>query len=199
MRIIVIILILFLTADSCKQDASDYETDLLETGERTPVIDPDISPVIRAEIAEIEVPEASMSPFEKEMANLDSIFYTLVYNQKDTALARKMIHPDFEFYHDRIGVLDNQNEEAASEVMIRRFRDIGDHYRRKLKPGTLESYPLYDGEKLYGALQRGVNQYNEVKSGKPEGTGKFIHLWILEGDQWKLKRAISFDHVAVSQ
>ena len=35
------------------------------------------------------------------------------------------------------------------------------------------------------------------KPEKPEkagSTAKFIHLWILEDNQWKLKRILSYDH-----
>ncbi|WP_224487754.1 nuclear transport factor 2 family protein [Robertkochia flava] len=200
MKRILCILILLTTVCSCEDASSEYSANRLRlSGQRPPRTNPDIPPAIKPEIKRVGEAEIKLSPFEAEMALLDSLFYTRAYNQKDTALARKMIHQDFEFYHDRTGILDDRNSRAASEMMIQRFQTIGDHYRRKLKPGTLQSFPLYDGKKLYGALQRGINQYHQAESGDLEGNGKFIHLWVKEGEDWKLKRVISYDHEAISQ
>lgn len=137
------------------------------------------------------------NPFEKEMFTLDSLFYSRVYNNRDTAMARAIIHKDFEFYHDRIGELSDSDTAVASEIMIQKFHDMGNHYKRRLVPGSLRSYPLYDGKSLYGAIQQGINQYHNAETGKLEGTGHFIHLWVKEENEWKLKRVISYNHEAI--
>ncbi|WP_224487751.1 nuclear transport factor 2 family protein [Robertkochia flava] len=198
MKRILCILILLTTVCSCEDASFEYSANRLRlSDQRPPRTNPDIPPAIKPEINRVGEAEIKLSPFEAEMALLDSLFYTRAYNQKDTALARKMIHEDFELYHDRIGALTDKDSLQASEVMIRRFFDIGKKYKRTLKPGTLRSFPMYNGKSLYGALQNGVNQYHNVKTGDLEGTGHFIHLWIKEGDQWKLKRVISYDHKAI--
>ncbi|MBL7473853.1 nuclear transport factor 2 family protein [Robertkochia sediminum] len=162
-------------------------------------INPDMEPPYRITLEPKLDPRMNNEPFNREMEALDSILYTAAYNNKDTVIARKLIHDDFEFYHDRNGELTDMDTASASEIMIQRFRDIGNHYKRKLKPGTLRSYPLYNGKELYGAIQEGVNQYHKTETGALEGVGHFMHLWVKENNQWKLKRVISYNHRAVSQ
>lgn len=167
--------------------------------EQRNTIDPDMNPGFSRKDLPEKKPVKTLSPFEKQMASLDSLFYTRVYNQRDTALAKEMIHRDFEFYHDQTGNLRDEDTALAFDIMIDRFRDIGNHYQRRLKPGSLRSYPLYNGKELYGALQEGINHYHKTETGALEGTGHFIHLWIREDEQWKLKRVISYDHRAWSR
>jgi len=61
---------------------------------------------------------------------------------------------------------------------------------------------------LYAAIQIGIHQFYETtatkgqpllkKNEKLVGKAKFTHLWILENNEWKLKRALSYDHSAVN-
>ena len=69
--------------------------------------------------------------------------------------------------------------------------------RRELVDGSLKVYPLYDNGVLYGAIQEGEHRFFEKNGNQPEkagSTAKFTHLWILDHNQWKLKRILSYDH-----
>ena len=69
--------------------------------------------------------------------------------------------------------------------------------RRELIKGSLEVYPLYNNGILYGAIQTGEHRFFEKQENQPEKAGsiaKFTHLWILDNNQWKLKRILSYNH-----
>lgn len=129
--------------------------------------------------------------------SMDSLFFDIAYNQCDTVMGRKLISKDFEFYHDKGGVLLNTVNELASNIMIEDLAWICNGTFRKLVNYKMEVYPLYENEKLYGAIQTGDHQFFEVENNKPTyptTNAKFIHLWILENNNWKLRRVFSYDH-----
>jgi hypothetical protein len=62
---------------------------------------------------------------------------------------------------------------------------------RELLPDTLEVYPL----KGYGAVEIGIHRFRHP--GHPEegmGDAKFVTLWQNKGGEWKVTRAISYEH-----
>ena len=104
---------------------------------------------------------------------------------------------DLKFYHDKVGItksklafIDNfKNGICGSKD----FKS-----RRELVKGSLTVYPLYNKNELYGAVQFGEHRFFETIKGGPEQRGsvaKFTNLWIKDGANWKLKRAISYNHV----
>lgn len=194
------ILCALMAVTSCKEQAvTEYRDNAAVIGQQRRSSDPDMRrPYKKTTLPEPEPPTIN-DPFIHELEDLDSLLYTAAYNNRDTGIARALIHDDFELYHDRTGMLTDMDTIMASEIMIQRFQDIGNHYKRKLQPGSLRSYPLYDGKQLYGAIQEGINHYHKAETGDLEGTGHFIHLWIRENGQWKLKRVISYNHRAVPQ
>jgi len=122
---------------------------------------------------------------------LDSLLFSVAFNTCDTAMARTLIHPDFEFYHDISGTLD------SSEVMITDFSRTCKGNYLKLVDGSLLQYPLYDFDDLYGLVQigsHGFHQRLQDKPGELEMTAKFTHLWLLKDGYWKLSRVLSYDH-----
>ena len=61
----------------------------------------------------------------------------------------------------------------------------------------MEIYPLYEEKELYGAIQIGNHRFYKVEnkiSTELVINAKFTHLWILEDNDWKLKRVFSYDH-----
>ncbi|NER10431.1 DUF4440 domain-containing protein [Muriicola jejuensis] len=132
--------------------------------------------------------------------SMDSLFFDIAYNQCDTLLGRNLISKDFEFYHDKGGPLLNTSDELASEIMIEDLSWIGKQTFRKLVIEEMEVFPLYENENLYGAIETGHHQFFKVVDAKPTElttNAKFIHLWILENNNWKLKRVFSYDHQSV--
>lgn len=125
----------------------------------------------------------------------DSLIFERAFNHCELQHLEYLIPEDFEFYHDKGGILDSK--EAFIKVMQDGICNSNNTTKstRELV-GNLEVFPLYNNGKLYGALQNGIHKFFETTNGnKVAGsTAKFSHLWILENDKWYLKRVISFDH-----
>ena len=125
----------------------------------------------------------------------DSLIFERAFNHCELQHLEYLIPEDFEFYHDKAGILD------CKEAFIKVMQDGICNSNNTTKStrelvGNLEVFPLYNNGKLYGALQNGIHKFFETTNGnKVAGsTAKFSHLWILENDKWYLKRVISFDH-----
>lgn len=132
-----------------------------------------------------------------KIKTLDSLFFEVAYNKCDSLLGRKLISKDFEFYHDKSGALLDESNEFASDIMVEDLSWICINTYRKLVDNSIEIFPLYKNRELYGVVQEGNHQFFKVENKRPTeliSNAKFIHIWILEGDDWKLKRVFSFDH-----
>jgi hypothetical protein len=119
---------------------------------------------------------------------MDSIFFN-AFNTCDTTKTKLLFTNDLEFYHDAGGLTNyDQNLESI------RYRCGGTtKVRRELVTGSLEVYPI----KNYGAIEIGRHRFYYTEVGKEEkldGTFKFIHIWVHKNNEWKISRAISFDH-----
>jgi hypothetical protein len=119
---------------------------------------------------------------------MDSIFFN-AFNSCDTTLTKLLFTKDLEFYHDA-GGLTNYDQNLRS---IRYRCKSSTKVRRELVAGSLEVYPIKD----YGAIEIGRHRfyYQEVgEEEKLDGTFRFVHLWVYANNEWKISRAISFDH-----
>jgi hypothetical protein len=126
----------------------------------------------------------------------DSLLFDGGFNNCDLEAFVDLIAEDLEFYHDKGGVT-NSKEEFIQQFKSGICGNPAYRSRRELIPGSLEVFPLYDGGKLYGALQKGIHNFYEIPEGEPEvagSTAKFTHVWLLEEDKWILKRVLSYDH-----
>jgi len=147
----------------------------------------------------INTSEKNTDLFNK-IKSLDSLFFDVAYNKCDTVMGRKLVSKDFEFYHDQGGALLNEPNELASDIMVEDLSWICNDTNRKLVTNSMEVFPLYEENELYGAIQKGDHQFYKVENKIPTElkiNAKFIHLWILEDNDWKLKRVFSFDHQKV--
>lgn len=131
----------------------------------------------------------------KTLKSRDSLLFDVGFNKCDIAQFEALVSDDFEFYHDQSGVTRSKSEFTKS------IRDglckLSYKPRRELVEGSLEVYPMYDNGVLYGAIQSGEHRFYAIEKDKPEyltSTARFIHLWKLENGEWKLIRALSFDH-----
>lgn len=127
----------------------------------------------------------------------DSLVFNVGFNQCDTSQFKKFIAEDFEFYHDKSGVLQSKEEfmEGITNGLCSTLNQTKS--RRELVAGSLEVFPLYKNGKLYGAIQKGEHKFFESINGEPESKGsiaKFSHVWIIEEQGWKIKRVLSYDH-----
>lgn len=125
----------------------------------------------------------------------DSLLFKIGYNHCDTNMVAALTSDDFEFYHDQGGAMKSK---AQFLLAIAGLCQLNYKASRELDPKSLDVFPLYENGKLYGAVQNGTHRFFEETGSKPKhltSTARFTHLWILENNQWKLRRVLSYDHV----
>jgi len=140
---------------------------------------------------------AGQNELYNELKAMDSLFFSVAYNQCDSITGRKMISDDFEYYHDRGGVLLDSADVLASDIMVEDFSWTCNNTFRKPVYESFKVYPLYDHKKLYGAIQVGNHEFYNREDNQPASLrtrAKFMHLWMIENGAWKLRRVFSFDH-----
>ncbi|OOG55450.1 nuclear transport factor 2 family protein [Rhodanobacter sp. C03] len=93
--------------------------------------------------------------------------------------------PDVEFYHDQGGVTWTRDAMIANTK-----KNVCNHFRRELIPGTLKVYPIKD----FGAIEQGVHRFCQFKTGDCEGMADFVIVWRHQGDQWQITRVLSYGH-----
>ena len=136
------------------------------------------------------------SELYKTLKTNDSLLFNVGFNTCNYKPFEELLAEDLEFYHDLGGIIDSKR------TFINNFKNglcKNDDYqsRRALIKGSLEVFPLYKNDTLYGAIQKGAHRFYEKQKGYPEKAAsfaKFTHLWIKEGTVFKLKRALSYDH-----
>lgn len=131
-----------------------------------------------------------------ELQEKDSLIFKLGYNECDTTQFRTLLSDDFEFYHDQGGLTDSKEQFILNTPNLCKMS-----YKatRELVDGSLEVFPLFTNGQLYGAIQKGVHEFYGQEGDKPKyltSSAKFTHVWLLEGEEWKLKRVLSYDHAS---
>ena len=142
---------------------------------------------------------ANDSELYNELKKQDSILFHAAFNTCNADVLEEIFTDDFEFYHDKSGFTDGKKAFLAPfiENCANRNPNEPQASKRILLPNTLEVYPLYNNGELYGALQHGVHRFeflNEKKEYQKGDVAQFTHVWVKQGDTWKVKRELSFDH-----
>jgi len=127
----------------------------------------------------------------------DSLLFNVGFNQCEISPFEKLIAEDFEFYHDKSGLMESKD--AFIKGITNGLCSVSNptKSRRELVAGSLEVFPLYKNGALYGAIQKGEHKFFESVNGNPESKGsiaKFSHVWIKDELGWKIKRVLSYDH-----
>jgi len=131
----------------------------------------------------------------RKLKTQDSIFFDRAFNRCDMNYLASAIDKDLTFYHDKGGIQNRELFLANTQKNI-----CGDTLRkpiRKVDEQSLEVFPMYNNNVLYGALQIGIHSFYRREKGKEDvfsGKAKFIHLYLLVGERWILKEVISFDN-----
>jgi len=107
------------------------------------------------------------------------------YNDCDLASLARYIAPHIQFYHDKSGLTVGRSKLVAT---IR--TNICGKLRRVLVPGTLAVYPIPG----YGALETGVDQFCELRTGKCNFFSRYSQLWHYRHGTWLLTIVFSYDH-----
>ena len=147
-------------------------------------------------IAPINVPTGAA--LQSAIAARDDEFFDLFFSGCDPDRLATMLTPDFEFYHDREGVVTRTA--APFVAQYREHCEAGKapdawHSRRELVASSLRVFPI----KGYGAIEQGEHLFYERRGEGSErlaGRAAFSQLWALDGGVWKLARVFSFDHSA---
>lgn len=130
-----------------------------------------------------------------ELKAKDSLLFDVGFNTCDTAIMRLLLSNDLEFYHDQNGLLESKEQFLQG---IPNLCKMSYKPTRVLIDSSLNVFPLYTNGQLYGAIQTGIHEFYGKEEGKPiylTSTAQFSHVWILEEEQWQLKRILSYDHV----
>jgi len=123
------------------------------------------------------------------VAGLDTALFD-AYNTCNLVKLSSLMDENLEFYHDQTGL------SVGREPFVEAIKsNICGKVHRELVSGSLEVYPL----KGYGAVEIGVHRFTHPNDPKALGETKFVTVWQLKDGTWKVTRAISFDHHAVSK
>jgi Domain of unknown function (DUF4440) len=131
------------------------------------------------------------SPLYRQVKALDTKVFE-AYNSCDLATLSDMVDENLEFYHDKTGLSLGK---AGFIIAIK--NNICHKVRRELVSATLEVFPL----KNYGAIEIGSHTFcnmseTPVCKDETNGVGKFFMLWQKQGDQYRLTRVVSYDHLS---
>ena len=144
----------------------------------------------------VSAQESPDSDLFQQLKSGDSLLFDLGFNQCRIEAYEKFISEDLEFYHDQ-GGLSTTKEEFLDSVRNNICSNSDKKPIRKLIPESLEVFPLYNNGKLYGAIQKGAHDFYIQEPDKElykTSSAKFTHVWILENNEWILKRVLSYDH-----
>ena len=122
-------------------------------------------------------------------------YFSLFFEGCDPARLRTMLMPDIEMYHDRGGVRARSAEPFVARYAERCRARAGAErrLRRVLVPGSLHVDPVPG----YGAIEEGRHDFYRVEAGRPDRrveTARYLHLWALAPDGWRLSRVFSYAH-----
>lgn len=134
---------------------------------------------------------------EEVVAARSDAYFTLYHDLCDPEQLRRMLLPDFEMYHDQNGVSASSAEAFISRYAQRcrtRSSPGGPRLRRQLLQGSRRIYPVPG----YGAIEEGRHEYFGRLGNRPERkvtTARYLQLWKLTDDGWRVARAFSYDHL----
>ena len=132
----------------------------------------------------------------EEILKADADFFRAFFDTCDVETVRRYIADDFEMFHDKGGRVSTSGEafvKTTQEKCQRQAEGTDFLSTRKLVPETMKVYAINN----YGAIASGTHRFYAVKKGEPDRlteTGLFTTVWKEENGQWKLARALSYDH-----
>lgn len=128
--------------------------------------------------------------------HLDSLFWK-TYNDCKTEESGQFLADDVKFYHDKGGITNGRIALVAS-IKNNVCGNTNYRLRREAEEGTVDVYPLRNGNEIYGAIISGEHVFYLTQNGKPEmidGRAKFTQVWLLKDSVWKMTDILSYDHV----
>ncbi len=132
------------------------------------------------------------SALYKAILSKDSLLFEAGFNQCNIKQFENLLSDNLKFYHDKDGVSDKTKFIADLKKGICNAKE-NRQVKRFLVNGSTEIFPLYENGNLYGAVQHGEHKFSETRESQA-GIAKFINIWQLENNEWKLITSFSFDH-----
>ncbi|RYY33658.1 MAG: nuclear transport factor 2 family protein [Sphingobacteriaceae bacterium] len=108
------------------------------------------------------------------------------YNNCDLDKFEDYFTRDVEFLHDRTGRTESRHD------LMKTMKSLCENGGMHRELVNAKIYPL----DFYGALEIGTHRFYKTVKGKKQsaGTAKFINVWKLDDEEWKIARVISYDH-----
>jgi len=118
------------------------------------------------------------------IVKLDSAFFG-AYNTCDVNLDTyaNFYSENIEFYHDKGGIMTSKQA-----IVDATKKNVCGKVTRELDKGSVEVYPIKD----YGAIEFGLHRFHNNQEPNAKSTfARFIVVWHLENNQWKISRVVS--------
>ena len=132
-----------------------------------------------------------------KLQKLDSTLFNAAFNTCDLSVLDNLISNRCEFFHDQSGYVPSKEGFLEN---IKGLCQMEYRPRRELIKESLETYPLNNFDGLYGAIQQGNHKFYAKYPGEEKekltSIAQFTHVWVLEGETWRLVKVLSFDHQA---
>ena len=138
--------------------------------------------------------EARAANIERQIAVLDQQLFEAVFESCDLARLQSMLAADFEFIHDKGGLVATNAAQFVQRV--RKSCEAKSDGKEDLSGRELLSSEIYPMAE-YGAVQTGTHRFAIMKAGEPERAGdiaKFTHVWRRTAEGWQIARVLSYDH-----
>lgn len=122
-------------------------------------------------------------PLYSTILRMDSIYFD-TYNTCNLEKMSAMMSDSLEFYHDQSGL-----STSKKQVIEGIKNNICGKVTRELVKGSVEVYPL----KGFGAVEIGYHAFrnNTESKGSISKPDKFIVIWQLKNNDWKITRVVS--------
>ncbi len=118
----------------------------------------------------------------KTILNMDSIYFD-TYNTCNIEKMSALTSDSLEFYHDQ-GGLSTSKKQVIDGIK----NNICGKVTRELVKGSVEVYAIKD----FGAVEIGYHIFhNNAEPNRKGSPSKFIIIWQLTNNSWKVKRVIS--------
>lgn len=142
-----------------------------------------------------EAQRISQDSLFAQIKSCDSLLFDVGFNQCDIKAIERVVAEDFSFYHDQQGITSTKQDFISG--IENGLCKLDYRAERVLEPRSVNVYPLYRGDKLYGAVQTGKHHFYAIEGENHRyltATALFTHTWILQNREWQLHMGLSYDH-----
>ena len=132
----------------------------------------------------------------EDVLKADAALFKAFFDDCDPEAVRRLVTDDFEMFHDKGGRAITSGEQfvTITKEKCQRQRDGIDFLStRELVRESVKVFPINN----YGAIETGTHRFYALSKGKPNRlteVAQFTHVWKEDNGQWRLARALSYDH-----